>query len=76
MFVASAKSNLGREAGCGLTVSCSDHGWIILGSVPHCKCDVSAVFEKFCEILERRFAWQSNYLVMLEGNLSYSAHCK
>ena len=28
MLVASAKSNLGREAGCGLTVSCSDHARI------------------------------------------------
>ena len=32
MLVASAKSNLGHEAGCGLTVACSDHARIILGS--------------------------------------------
>ena len=32
MLMASAKSNLGHEAGCGLTVACSDHARIILGS--------------------------------------------
>ena len=37
MLVVSAKSNLDCEAGCGLTVSWSDHSRIILGSVPHCK---------------------------------------
>ena len=34
MLVVSSKSNLGCEAGCGLTVSCSDHGRIMLGSWP------------------------------------------
>ena len=48
MFVVGVKSNLGCEAGCGLTVSwsdharimvgsCSDHSWIILGSAAHWK---------------------------------------
>ena len=32
MLVAGVKSNLGCEAGCGLTVSWSDHARIILGS--------------------------------------------
>ena len=32
MLVVGVKSNLGCEAGCGLTVSCSDHSRIILGS--------------------------------------------
>ena len=32
MLVVGVKSNLGCEAGCGLTVSFSDHGRIILGS--------------------------------------------
>ena len=44
------KSNLGCEAGCGVTVSCSDHGRIMLGSCsdrPRIGNDVSAVFEKF-----------------------------
>ena len=50
MPVASAKSNLGCEAGCGLTVSWSDHGRIMLGSFSdrsRIVNDVSAVFEKF-----------------------------
>ena len=37
MPVVGVKSNLGCEAGCGLTVSWSDHGRILLGSVAHCK---------------------------------------
>ena len=37
MLVASAKSNLGCEAGCGLTVLWSGHSRIGLGSVAHCK---------------------------------------
>ena len=37
MLGASAKCNLACKAGCGLTVSCSDHGRIILGSATHCK---------------------------------------
>ena len=50
MLVASAKCNLGCEAGCGLTVSCSDHARIILGTVsdrPRIVNDVSSVFRKF-----------------------------
>ena len=37
MLVVGVKSNLGCEAGCGLTVSWSDHGRIILGSAAHWK---------------------------------------
>ena len=37
MLAVGVKSNLGREVGCGLTVSCSDHGRIILGSAAHWK---------------------------------------
>ena len=37
MLVAGVKSNLGCEAGCGRTVSCSDHARIILGSAAHWK---------------------------------------
>ena len=50
MLVASAKSSLGGEAGCGLTVSWSDHGRIILGSCSdrsRIVNDVSSVFVKF-----------------------------
>ena len=36
MLVVVLKSNLGCEAGCGVTVSCSDHGRNGLGSVAHC----------------------------------------
>ena len=32
MLVVGVKSNLGCEAGCGVTVSCSDHSRIMLGS--------------------------------------------
>ena len=37
MLVASAKSNLGCAAGCGLTGSWSDHSQIMLGSAAHFK---------------------------------------
>ena len=37
MLVKSAKNNLGCAAGCELTVSFSDHGRIMVGSVAHCK---------------------------------------
>ena len=50
MLVVGVKSNLGCEAGCGVTVSWSDHGRIILGSWSdrsRIGNDVSAVFEKF-----------------------------
>ena len=50
MLVVGVKSNLGCEAGCGLTVSWSDHGRIMLGSCsdrPRIGNDVSAVFSKF-----------------------------
>ena len=33
MLVVGVKSNLGCEAGCGVTVSCSDYARIILGTV-------------------------------------------
>ena len=52
MLVVGVKSNLGCEAGCGLTVSWSDHARIILGSCSdHARIgrafDVSSVFSKF-----------------------------
>ena len=43
-------NNLGCEAGCGLTVSCSDHSRIMVGSFsdrPRIVNDVSSVFSKF-----------------------------
>ena len=64
MLVVGSKSNLGCEAGCGLTVSwsdhgrimlgsCSDHARIMLGSSPHWN-NVSPVFKDFV----RNFAMQ------------------
>ena len=50
MLVVGVKINLGCEAGCGLTVSWSDHGRIILGSWsdrPRIVNNVSSVFSKF-----------------------------
>ena len=50
MLVVSAKSHLGCETGCGLTVSFSDHAQIMVGScsdLSRIVNDVSAVFEKF-----------------------------
>ena len=49
MPVVGVKSNLGCEAGCGVTVSFSDHGRIILGTVSdrsRIGIDVSSVLEK------------------------------
>ena len=50
MLVVGVKSNLGCEAGCGVTVSWSDHSRTMVGSFSdrsHIVNDVSAVFEKF-----------------------------
>ena len=58
MLVVGMKSNLGCEAGCGLTVSRSDHSRIILGSCsdrPRIGNDVSAVFSKFLLDFGRSF---------------------
>ena len=54
MLVVGVKSNLGCEAGCGLTVSCSDHGRIgrALEMTFH---PFSA---NFFEILDGHFSWQ------------------
>ena len=56
MLVVRAKSNLGCAAGCGLTVSCSDHGRIMLGTVSdrsRIVNGVSAVFIKFVTVILR-----------------------
>ena len=48
MLVVSSKSNLGCQAGCGLAVSCSDHGRIMVASCsdrPRIGNDVSSVFK-------------------------------
>ena len=115
MLVASAKSNLACEAGCGVTVSFSDHSRILLGSCSdrsRIGNDVPAVFEKFLRKFQEsfcvagavfgdvwrmtpvvprivinvsyvtrishdsHFAWQAQYLVMLEDAICCSARCK
>ena len=85
MLVASLKSNLGCEAGCGLTVSWSDHGRIMVGSwsdhgriVPALEMTFDPFSEIFSEmlLLQCHFSWQAQYLVSLEGETVCSAHCK
>ena len=79
MLVVGSKSNLGCEAGCGLTVSWSDHGRIMVGSCsdrPRIGNDVSSVLEIFFEILQCHFSWQAQYLVRLDRDTCCSAHWK
>ena len=79
MLVVGVKGNLGCEAGCGLTVSFSDHGRIMVGSIsdrPRIGNDVSSVFRNFFEILDGHFSWQAQYLVSLDYDARCSAHCK
>ena len=72
MLVLGVKGNLGCEAGCGLTVSCSDHSRIgrALEMTFH---PFSA---NFFEILDGHFSWQAQYLVSLDYDACCSAHCK
>ena len=72
MLVVGVKSNLGCEAGCGRTVSFSDHGRIgrALEMTFH---PFSA---NFSEILDGHFSWQAQYLVSLDYDTCCSAHCK
>ena len=72
MLVVGVKGNLGCEAGCGLTVSCSDHGRIgrALEMTFH---PFSA---NFSEISDGHFSWQAQYLVSLDYDTCCSAHCK
>ena len=64
--------NHGCEAGCGRTVSFSDHARIgrALEMTFH---PFSA---NFFEILDGHFSWQAQYLVSLDNDTCYSAHCK
>ena len=72
MLVVGVKSNLGCEAGCGVTVSCSDHSRI----GPALEMTFQLFSRNFFEMLESHFAWQAQYLVMLEDATCCSAHCK
>ena len=72
MLVVGVKSNLGCEAGCGVTVSFSDP--VRIGRA------LEMTFQLFSrnlsEILESHFAWQAQYSVSLDNDTCYSAHCK
>ena len=83
MLVVGVKSNLGCEAGCGLTVSWSDHSRIMLGSFSdHARIGraLEMTFHPFSanffEILDGHFSWQAQYLVSLDNDTCCSAHCK
>ena len=83
MLVVGVKSNLGCEAGCGLTVSWSDHARIMLGMVSERSRIGRALlmtfhlfWTNFLEILENHFAWQPQYLVSLGNDTCCSSHCK
>ena len=83
MLVVGVKSNLGCEAGCGRTVSCSDHARIMLGSFSdHSRIGraLEMTFHPFSanffEILNGHFSWQAQYLVSLDYDACCSAHCK
>ena len=83
MLVVGVKSNLGCEAGCGLTVLWSDPARILLGSCsghsrigPALELTFHLFWANFLEILENHFAWQAQYLVSLDNDTCCSAHCK
>ena len=83
MLVVGVKGNLGCEAGCGLTVSWSDHGRIMLGSwSDHSRIGraLEMTFHPFSanffEIRDGHFSWQAQYLVSLDYDACCSAHCK
>ena len=82
MLVVGSKSNLGCEAGCGLTVSCSDHSRIMVGSwsdgriVPALEMTFDPFADIFFEMLQCHISWQAHYLVRLERDTCCSAHCK
>ena len=83
MLVVGVKGHLGCEAGCGLTVSWSDHARIMVGSCSdHSRIGraLEMTFHpfsaNFCEILDGHFSWQAQYLVSLDYDACCSAHCK
>ena len=77
MLVVGVKSNLSREAGCGLTVSWSDHARIMPGSFSdRPRMTFHPFSANFSEILDGHFSWQAQYLVSLDYETCCSAHCK
>ena len=55
MLVVGVKGNLGCEAGCGLTVSCSDHGRIGRAL----EMTFQPFSANFFQILDGHFSWQA-----------------
>ena len=83
LAVVGVKGNLGCEAGCGLTVSWSDHARIMVGSwSDHSRIGraLEMTFHPFSanffEIRDGHFSWQAQYLVSLDYDACCSAHCK
>ena len=79
MLVVGVKSNLGCDAGCGLTASCSE----LVGSFSdHARIGraLQMTFHlfspNFSHILEGHFSSQAQYLVSLDNDTCCSAHCK
>ena len=59
-----------------MTISWSDHGRIILGSVRIVFLLAEAIHGVSAEILNLQISWQAQYLVRLEADCACSAHCK
>ena len=73
MLVVGVKSsNLGCEAGCGVTVSFSDHARI----GPALEMAFQQFSRNFWESFQSQFAWQAQYLVSLDNDTCCSTHCK
>ena len=75
MLVVGSKSNLGCGAGCGLTVSWSDHS-DHSRIVPALEMTFHEFSDIFFEMLQCHFSWQAQYLVRLDGDTCCSAHWK
>ena len=56
-----------------MTISCSDHGRIILGLSSNRLCIGGSVS---AAILNSKISWQAQYLLRLEVDIACSAHCK
>ena len=83
MPLVGVKSKLGCEAGCGLTVSFSDHGRIMVGSCSDhgrigraLEMTFHLFSPNFSHRLDGYFSWQVQDLVSLDTDTCCSAHCK
>ena len=69
-----------RGGGCEMTISCSDHARIMVGSWS----DYTRIVFILAEAIQRvsnailnlKISWQAQYLVKLEADSCCSAHCK